>query len=95
MVIVNQDRDEIFNLSAENIFYRRHYAIANLRPMLMGFNLYGRTKNGRALLGTFDSALSCKITKAEIKQHEKGGMFTYTVPEEVDDLEDVELAEFN
>jgi len=93
MKIVNQDHDEYYNLSTKDIFYRPHFGISRFRILFMGWNLYGRTQNGRMLLGTFDSTKSCKITKAEIKQHEKAGLLTYKIPEEADDLEDIDLGE--
>jgi hypothetical protein len=93
MLIVNQDQDKSYVLSTKDIFYRPHFTIYKFKLIFCGWNLYGRTGEGKELLGTFDSRQACKITKAEIKQHEKAGMLSYIVSEESDIPEDLIEAE--
>jgi hypothetical protein len=86
MIITNQDRDLSVNLSTKDIKIRPHFVFSHFRIMFFGWNLYGKGN----LLGTFDSLQACRITKAEIKQHEKAGIKKYYVSEESDSLEDLD-----
>jgi hypothetical protein len=89
MLVTNQDGDETYFVKSKDIYYRPHFIFHKFRLMFMGWNLYAKTKKGRALLGTFDSRNSCKTTIAEIKQHEKAGRNFYVIPEEADTIEDI------
>lgn len=89
MIIHNQDKDESYDLSTKDIRIKPHFVFSHFRIMFFGWNLYGKGK----LLGTFDSLQACRITKAEIKQHEKAGITKYYVSEESDSLEDLVEAE--
>jgi hypothetical protein len=85
MIIHNQDKDESYILSTKDIHIRPHFVYSRFRIMFFGWNIYGKGE----LLGTFDSLKACKITKAEIKQHERAGLTDFYVSEESDDLEDL------
>jgi hypothetical protein len=89
MLIVNQDRDESFVVTSKDIYIRPHFVFSHFRLMFFGWNLYARTDKGRQLLSTFDTRMACRVTKEEIKQHERAGILTYTIPEEADDIEDL------
>lgn len=87
MIIINQDKDLII-ITPEKIYCKKHYATIHDKRLFMGYNIYA----DRELLGTFDTKETCNTVIAEIKQHERGGMLSYTVPEEADDLEELEAA---
>jgi hypothetical protein len=90
MLIVNQDQDESFVITSKDIYIRPHFVFTHFRLMFFGWNLYAHTDNGKQPLGTFDSRKACRITKEEIKQHERAGILTYTIPEEADAPEDMD-----
>lgn len=95
MIIINQDRDQIYyNLSTKDIFSRRHFVFTHFRLIFMGWNMYARTPNGKSLLGTFDSERTCRKTIDKMRQLEKADSnLRYAIPEESGGIEGLEGAE--
>ena len=85
MLIINQAQDISVIASTKDVYYRPHFVFMHFRLMFMGWNLYAKGH----LLGTFDSLQNCRDTKAEMMKYERAGL-SYTVPEESDDIEDLE-----
>ena len=76
MLIINQDKDQQFNLSTKDIISVSHES----NGIFMGWNLYGK---GKVLLGTFDTSENCEAVKEQIRQCEKLGF--YIILEEMDE----------
>lgn len=81
MLIINQDGDERFNLSTKDIIISSH----TVNGLFFGWNMYGRTKSGKVLLGTFETPEFCNMVLERMHRAETQKEEYYIIPEEPDE----------
>ena len=89
MLILSQDRDEIFTLSDKGLFKGHIYIkVKYFQDILMGWNVIGCRLFKETLLGTYEEQDAQQVVQ-EIFKLIKSGAKHYTMPEPVIDLDDL------